>query len=57
MLLAISLVYAAGLRLLKRPVPALLAAVLLGLTPVVWSQAIEAEVYALHALFIAAGYG
>ena len=53
-LMAVSFVYVTGLRLLKRPIPALLAAVLLGLTPVVWSQAIEAEVYALHALFVAA---
>ena len=52
--LALSLVYATGLRLLKRPIPALLAAVLLGLTPVFWSQAVEAEVYALHALITAA---
>ncbi|MDX1415463.1 MAG: DUF2723 domain-containing protein [Candidatus Promineifilaceae bacterium] len=50
--LAAALLYLTGLRLLQRPLPALLAAVLLGLTPVLWSQAIEAEVYALHALFI-----
>jgi hypothetical protein len=35
-------------------VPAVLAVVLLGLTPLYWSQAIEAEVYALHALMVAA---
>jgi hypothetical protein len=55
MFLAACFVYATGLRLLKHPLPALLAAVLFGLTPVIWSQAIEAEVYALHALFVAAG--
>lgn len=53
-LLAVLLVNAGVRRLLGRPVPALLAAVVLGLTPVFWSQAIEAEVYALHALIVAA---
>ncbi len=50
--LALLLLFAAARRLLKRPVPAVLAALILGLTPVFWSQAIEAEVYALHALVI-----
>ena len=53
--LAVNLLYATSLRLLKRPLPALFSAVLLGLTPVFWSQAVEAEVYALHALIFAAG--
>ena len=53
-ILAAMLLYAAARRLLKQPLPALLAAVSLGFTPVVWSQAIVAEVYALHALFVAA---
>jgi len=51
-ILAAILLYATARRLLKRPLPALLAAVSLGLTSVFWSQAIEAEVYALHALFV-----
>lgn len=36
------------------PIPALLTAVTFGLTPTFWSQAIEAEVYTLHALLTAA---
>ena len=52
--LAASLLYLAGRRLWKEPLAALLAAVLFGLTPTLWSQAVEAEVYALHALFVAA---
>lgn len=53
-LLALSLLYLSGRRLLGRDVPAILAAVFLGLTPVMWSQAVVAEVYALHALVVAA---
>jgi hypothetical protein len=53
-ILAVILLYATARRLLKRPIPALLAAVSFGLTPLFWSQAIEAEVYALHALFVTA---
>lgn len=52
-LAATSLIYLLGLRLLRQPVPALLGAVALGLTPTFWSQAIEAEVYTLHALVVA----
>ena len=51
--LAASLLYLAGRRLWKEPVAALLAAVLFGLTPTLWSQAVQAEVYALNALFVA----
>lgn len=40
-------------RLLHDNVPAILAAVVFGLTPVFWRQAIQAEVYALHALIVA----
>ena len=56
-LVAVSLVYLLGLRLSqpgRAALAALLAALLLGLLPTFWSQAIEAEVYALHALFVAA---
>jgi 4-amino-4-deoxy-L-arabinose transferase-like glycosyltransferase len=53
-ILAAVLLFDLARRLLKRILPALLAAVFLGLTPVFWSQAIEAEVYALHAFFVAA---
>ncbi len=51
---AASLLFLSGRRLWKEPLSALLAALLFGLTPTFWSQAVEAEVYALHALFIAA---
>lgn len=51
-LLAVTFLYLAGLRLLRQPVAALLGAVALGLTPTFWRQAIAAEVYALHALFV-----
>jgi hypothetical protein len=43
-----------GWRLYGRYRPALLAAVALALTPTFWSQAIEAEVYTLHTLFVTA---
>lgn len=51
--LAATFLYQAGRRLWKEPVAALLAAVLAGLMPTLFSQAVEAEVYALHALFVA----
>lgn len=41
-------------RLLRDDLAALLAAVLMGLLPTFWSQAIEAEVYTLHALVVLA---
>jgi hypothetical protein len=40
-------------RLLRQPLAALVGAVAWGLAPVVWSQAIIAEVYTLHALIVA----
>ena len=43
-----------GWRLYGRYRPALLAAVAFALTPTFWSQAIEAEVYTLHTLFVTA---
>jgi 4-amino-4-deoxy-L-arabinose transferase-like glycosyltransferase len=52
--LAATLLYLAGRRLWKKPIAALLGAVLFGLTPTLWSQAVQAEVYALNALFVAA---
>jgi hypothetical protein len=51
---AATLLYLTGRKLLGQPLPALLGAVALGLTPTFWSQAIEAEVYSLHALVITA---
>ena len=36
----------------QRPLPAILAATAIGLSPTLWSQAIVAEVYALHALIV-----
>jgi hypothetical protein len=40
-------------RLLRQPLGALVGAVAWGVAPVVWSQAIIAEVYTLHALIVA----
>ena len=51
---AAAVVFRIGLELLRRPLPALVGAVALGLVPIYWSQAIVAEVYALHALIVAA---
>lgn len=53
-LAAVCLIYWLVWRLQSRPVPALLAALIFGLSPTFWSQAIEAEVYTLHALIVAA---
>ncbi|HEX6386959.1 MAG TPA: DUF2723 domain-containing protein [Anaerolineae bacterium] len=53
-LVAVSLICPLAYRLLQRPLPAVLGAMTLGLTPAFWSQAIEAEVYTLHALIVAA---
>ena len=52
--LAAAVVFRLALDLLRRPLAALAGALALGLAPVYWSQAIVAEVYALHAL-VAAG--
>lgn len=46
-------VFRLGLALSRRPLPALVGAVALGLVPIYWSQAIVAEVYTLHALMVA----
>ncbi|MBI5652907.1 MAG: DUF2723 domain-containing protein [Chloroflexi bacterium] len=44
------IIYAIGVRLVQRRVPAMLAALMLALAPTLWSAAIDAEVYALHLL-------
>jgi hypothetical protein len=51
-LAALSLLFLLGWRMGGKGETAVLAAVVLGLTPVFWSQAIEAEVYTLHALIV-----
>ena len=51
--LAAAVVFRLALDLLRRPLPALVGALALGLVPVYWSQAIVAEVYTLHALIVA----
>lgn len=53
-LAAMGLFYALLMRWGSRPWPAILGAVVTGLTLTFWSQAIVAEVYALHALIIMA---
>lgn len=52
-LLAAQVLFMTGRQLSRREIPPLLAALLFGLAPTFWSQAIEAEVYALHALVVA----
>ncbi|MCP4363061.1 MAG: DUF2723 domain-containing protein [Chloroflexi bacterium] len=51
-LAAVSLLTMLLYRLVARPLPAILAATITGLTATFWSQAIVAEVYALHALVV-----
>jgi len=51
---AVCLLYLVGERLGQRQGPAVLGAAAFALLPTFWSQAIEAEVYALHALVVAA---
>lgn len=53
-LAAVSLLYVLGWRLTRWSLISLLIAALFGLTPTFWSQAIEAEVYTLHALLVIA---
>ena len=53
-LAAVSLLYLLGWRLTGRPLLSLAAAALFGLTTTFWSQAVEAEVYTLHALVVVA---
>jgi hypothetical protein len=52
-LVALSLLFVSAYWILKRPLPALLGVVLIGLTPTFWRESIEAEVYTLHAIFVA----
>lgn len=50
---AVALLYLAGLRLTRRVVAAAAGALAFGLTPIFWSQAVIAEVYTVNAAFIA----
>jgi hypothetical protein len=49
---AVALVYLVARRLVRRRLAALLGAAVLALSPIFWSQAVVAEVYALHAAFV-----
>ncbi|MBC8448792.1 MAG: DUF2723 domain-containing protein [Chloroflexi bacterium] len=51
--LAVSFVYRAGQHLSGQRLAAVCGAVIFALSPVWWSQAVIAEVYALHGLFVA----
>ena len=51
--LAVAALYAAALRLGRSVVAALVGALAFGASPLFWSQAVFAEVYTLHALFLA----
>ncbi len=53
-ILAAGFLFSFTRKLTGQTLPALLTAVLFGLTPTFWSQAIGAEVYALHILIVAA---
>src|SRR5207245_1270640 len=52
--LAVAIVYLAALQLTQSEFASLVAALALAVSPVFWSQAVIAEVYALNALFVAA---
>ena len=52
-LVALSVLFVSAYWILKRPLPALLGVIFIGLTPTFWREAIEAEVYTLHAIFVA----
>jgi len=52
--LTVALVYLAGREMTRRRLPPLLGAVALACSPVFWSQAVVAEVYALNSAFVAA---
>ncbi|MEM7332335.1 MAG: DUF2723 domain-containing protein [Chloroflexota bacterium] len=49
---AVSILYITLQKWWRQPLPAILTAVSIGVSATFWSQAIVAEVYALHALFI-----
>lgn len=53
-LIAVGLVYFIVRRLFEQPLPALLAGLVLGIAPTLWSQAVAAEVYSLNAMLVAA---
>ena len=55
-LTAVSLLFVLGYRMKLKPVTAVLGATIFGLIPTFWSQAIEAEVYTLHTLFVVAAF-
>lgn len=50
---AVVLLYLAGLRLARSVVPAAAGALAFGLTPIFWSQAVIAEVYTMNAALVA----
>jgi len=50
--LAVALVYLVTHRLTRAAIPSSVAALLFAISPVFWSQAVIAEVYALNALFV-----
>ena len=52
--LTVALVYLVTRYWVRRRLPALLAAVLLAVSPVFWSQSVIAEVYTLNSVFVAA---
>ncbi len=51
--LAVAALYAAGLRLGRSILAAIVGALAFGTSPLFWSQAVIAEVYTLHVLFLA----
>ena len=51
-LTAVSLLFVLGYRMKMRGITAVIGATIFGLIPTFWSQAIEAEVYTLHTLFV-----
>ena len=51
--LAVAALYAAGLRLGRSILAALVGALAFGVSPLFWSQAVIAEVYTLHTFFVA----
>jgi hypothetical protein len=53
---ALTIIYLIIQQLDYQPLPAVLGAVANGLTPTFWSQANEAEVYALHAQILAIAF-
>lgn len=52
--LAVGFLYGVGYLLTKRIVPAMAGAAAFAVSPLLWSQAVVAEVYAMNAMFVAA---